>query len=149
MHQPKLTGFPIDASCCATASVFTISEVVWSVENTSARKRARRDRPHDQCPPSCRKYVKFSKSRRLTQYGRFRCQPNQTSGRMRNIFPEVISQHAVLLRQLPDTEQRSRQRRQARNDPKTRRNDGDFEGTNPIHGEAMVVLWRPPTPQAR
>ena len=108
---------------------------------SGALKTPRRDRPHDQCPPSCRKYVKFSKSRRLTQYGRFRCQPNQTSGRMRNIFPEVISQHAVLLRQLPDTEQRSRQRRQARNDPKTRRNDGGFmETTNPASSMKGAVF---------
>ena len=54
---------------CATASVCRNSEVVWSVENTSACKRTRRDRPQDPCPPSCRKNVKFfqKSSRRLTQ----------------------------------------------------------------------------------
>ena len=52
------------------------------------------NRPHDPCPPSNRKYAKFSKSRRLTQYGEFRCRASHRA-ETRNLFPEIVSQIPV------------------------------------------------------
>ena len=78
---------PIDASCCAAVSVFRISEVVWSVK--TAARAGEQNRPQDPCPPWGRKHVNRGARWNNVQ---------------RDIFPEVISQQAVLLRQHPDSQ---------------------------------------------